>query len=57
MIAQIFWGKICELPMLGMTCENKFGFHQNLNVQAIFKLILYNFNYSGKKGDAILIYS
>lgn len=53
MIAQIFGGKICELPMLGMTCENKFGFHQNLNVQAIFKLILCNFNYSGKKGGML----
>lgn len=29
-------GKFHEAQMLGLTCENKFGFHQNMNVQAIF---------------------
>lgn len=27
--------KLHEAQMLGLTCENKFGFHQNMDVQTI----------------------
>ena len=37
---QIALRELYETQVLGLTCENKFDFHQNMNVQSIFKLIL-----------------
>lgn len=33
---QIALRELYETQVLGLTCEKKFGFHQDMNVQAIF---------------------
>lgn len=42
--------------MLGLTCEYKFGFHPNMSVQAIFKLLPI-IVIQTKFGEPILLYS
>lgn len=49
--------KVQVAQILRLTSENKFVFHLNMNVQDIFKLVLFFHSYSDKFGKPILIYS